>query len=464
MLAELPTRVRRASRSSAPAWAATTRRRSTRPPSARSSRASTRRTTRPSSRSSRRRSASALRRRRDARRRRPDRRLAEREARHPASSRSRIAVADGPDDGRRRLRLRLRLRHGRGVDGDARARARCLNGEPLGGGRPKDEIEILAFEATLTPRSPRRPRPSSTSPTACGSWARSRSRSAISRPAASTPSARSSRPAAVDIAAAQLLVRERGLAIDLPDAPPFEPAPLDLEGRSRVVAAGTPELCRRSPTRSCAEAGPHRLLRLELRALARAVLRRDCPRALARALRELLRHGRGEHHLLPPARRRRLARWVEETPAGLRLRGEGEPLSHAHQAADRSRRGLERYYERIEPLVRSPKLGPGALAAARELQARRRAARRRARRAAAGPALLRVPSCELVRPEPSTTLLRTHRAALVIGDRPEGPFQSHELTADWTFVRFHYGSRGRRGNYSERELEEWAQRFEDWRA
>ena len=50
---------------------------------------------------------------------------------------------------------------------------------------------------------------------------------------------------AVDIAAAQLLVRERGLAIDLPDAGPFATAPLDVEGRSRVVAAGTPELCTR---------------------------------------------------------------------------------------------------------------------------------------------------------------------------------------------------------------------------
>jgi myo-inositol-1(or 4)-monophosphatase len=48
---------------------------------------------------------------------------------------------------------------------------------------------------------------------------------------------------AVDIAAAQLLVREQGLAIDLPDAPPFGQAPLDVVGRSRVVAAGTPELC-----------------------------------------------------------------------------------------------------------------------------------------------------------------------------------------------------------------------------
>jgi myo-inositol-1(or 4)-monophosphatase len=47
----------------------------------------------------------------------------------------------------------------------------------------------------------------------------------------------------VDIAAGQLLVREVGLAIDLPEAPPFGAALLDLEPRSRVVAAGTTELC-----------------------------------------------------------------------------------------------------------------------------------------------------------------------------------------------------------------------------
>ncbi len=47
----------------------------------------------------------------------------------------------------------------------------------------------------------------------------------------------------VDIAAGQLLVRECGLAIDLFEDPPFEAAPLDLQGRSRVVAAGTPETC-----------------------------------------------------------------------------------------------------------------------------------------------------------------------------------------------------------------------------
>ncbi len=60
-------------------------------------------------------------------------------------------------------------------------------------------------------------------------------------------------------------------------------------------------------------------------------------------------------------------------------------------------------------------------------------------------------------------LLREHGVALVIGDRPEvHAFQTHELTADWTFVRFHAGTRGRRGNYSESELREWADRLRSW--
>src|SRR5690606_12660047 len=54
------------------------------------------------------------------------------------------------------------------------------------------------------------------------------------------------------------------------------------------------------------------------------------------------------------------------------------------------------------------------------------------------------------------SILRAYGAALVIGDHPERPWQPLSLTADWTLVRFHYGSRGRRGNYSERELRSWA--------
>jgi myo-inositol-1(or 4)-monophosphatase len=126
----------------------------------------------------------------------------------------------------------------------SRGEGAFVDGEPLGAVKPKEEIEILSFEATLT---------SSVAEKAAqmvglayrlrimGSLALSLCHLAAGR----VDGVCSLKPArSVDIAAAQLLVRECGLAIDLPEAPPFEAAPLDVEGRSRVVAAGTPELCR----------------------------------------------------------------------------------------------------------------------------------------------------------------------------------------------------------------------------
>jgi uncharacterized protein YecE (DUF72 family) len=58
--------------------------------------------------------------------------------------------------------------------------------------------------------------------------------------------------------------------------------------------------------------------------------------------------------------------------------------------------------------------------------------------------------------------LREHDVALVLGDHPQRPFQTHEATASWRYVRFHYGSRGRRGNYSQSELQQWAKRIARW--
>src|SRR5205085_968667 len=66
--------------------------------------------------------------------------------------------------------------------------------------------------------------------------------------------------------------------------------------------------------------------------------------------------------------------------------------------------------------------------------------------------------------EPVYDLLRSRGAALVIGDHPKRPFQSYEMTADWTFIRFHWGARGRRGNYSESELALWRDRIAEWRS
>jgi uncharacterized protein YecE (DUF72 family) len=125
-------------------------------------------------------------------------------------------------------------------------------------------------------------------------------------------------------------------------------------------------------------------------------------------------------------------------------------------------RGIELFYERIEPLRASGKLGPVLWQLPPTL-------RRDDGRLAA--ALARLPAgrhcfefrheswfCEEI-----YELLRAHDAALVIGDSPQRLYQSHELTADWTFVRFHHGRRGRHGNYSATELETWRRRIAAWR-
>ena len=154
-----------------------------------------------------------------------------------------IAVADGPTMGD----VHFGFVHDFGSEEEwsaTRGGGAYLDGHVLDGDRPKERIEILAFEATRT---------ASVAEKAAavvdlayrlrimGSLALSLCHLAAGR----VDAVCSLKPArSVDIAAAQLLVRERGLAIDLFEDPPFADAPLDVEGRSRVVAAGTPELCR----------------------------------------------------------------------------------------------------------------------------------------------------------------------------------------------------------------------------
>ena len=118
-----------------------------------------------------------------------------------------------------------------------------LNGAALEGPGPKDEIEVLSLEATRTDLVAERVADMvgfAYRTRVMGSLALSLCHLAAGR----VDAVCSLKPArSVDIAAAQLLVRERGLAIDLPEAPPFGDAPLDLAARSRLVAAGTGELC-----------------------------------------------------------------------------------------------------------------------------------------------------------------------------------------------------------------------------
>jgi uncharacterized protein YecE (DUF72 family) len=147
--------------------------------------------------------------------------------------------------------------------------------------------------------------------------------------------------------------------------------------------------------------------------------------------------------------------WVEQSPPAFVFAVKASRyLTHIKRLTDMER-GVARLLERLEPLTASPKMGlmlwqlPGNF-------------RRDDERLAF--ALERLPpgrhAFEFRHPswfaDEVLAALRAHGVALTIGDHPERPWQPHELTADFTLVRLHYGHRGRRGNYSATELDEWA--------
>jgi uncharacterized protein YecE (DUF72 family) len=148
-------------------------------------------------------------------------------------------------------------------------------------------------------------------------------------------------------------------------------------------------------------------------------------------------------------------RWVEQTPEGFVFAVKSSRyLTHMKRLTDMDR-GVRRLLERLDPLLRSPKMGPMLWQLPESFH---RDDERLAN------ALDRLPpgrhafefrheswfADEVLR------LLRSHGVALCNGDHPERPWQTHDVTADFSFVRFHYGHRGRRGNYSDTELDEWA--------
>jgi uncharacterized protein YecE (DUF72 family) len=156
-----------------------------------------------------------------------------------------------------------------------------------------------------------------------------------------------------------------------------------------------------------------------------------------------------------------VARWVEQTPPDFVFAAKASRYMTHIKRLQGLAEGIGRYYEGIEPLVESGKLGPILW----QLPANfRRDDKRLAH------ALDHLPpgrhAFEFRDPswfvEPVYKQLRAHGAALVIADHPRWPFQARVLTTDWTLVRLHHGHRGRDGNYSETEIAEWAERIAGW--
>ncbi|MBD0317258.1 MAG: hypothetical protein ICV71_01945 [Thermoleophilia bacterium] len=153
-----------------------------------------------------------------------------------------IALADGPTMGD--VFYGYVRDFGSGEEWSAeRGRGAFLDARPLAGPEPKDGVEVLVVEATRTDllaESVARMVGFAYRTRVLGSLALALCHLAAGR----VDAVCSLKPArSVDIAAAQLLVRERGLAIELPEDSAFDEAPLDVQARSRVVAAGRPERC-----------------------------------------------------------------------------------------------------------------------------------------------------------------------------------------------------------------------------
>jgi uncharacterized protein YecE (DUF72 family) len=162
------------------------------------------------------------------------------------------------------------------------------------------------------------------------------------------------------------------------------------------------------------------------------------------------------------ARRSAVERWVKQTPDHFVFAPKiSRYITHVKRLTELERT-LARFYEPLEPLTSSPKLGPVLWQLPANFH------RDDERLANALRALPPGRHSFEFRHESWFTddvydQLRAHDVALVLGDHPERPFQTHELTTDFTFIRFHYGKRGRNGNYSDKELSEWAQRIAKWR-
>ena len=155
--------------------------------------------------------------------------------------------------------------------------------------------------------------------------------------------------------------------------------------------------------------------------------------------------------------------WVDNSPDGFRFAVKiSRYMSHIKRLT-MVETGLRRFYEPLEPLTGSGKLGPLLWQFPPNFH------RDTGRLSEALGSLPPGRHAFEFRHESWFTddvyeLLRDHGAAMVVGDEASRWISTPPVrTADWTYIRFHHGSRGRNGNYSYAEIDSWARRIAQWR-
>jgi uncharacterized protein YecE (DUF72 family) len=158
-----------------------------------------------------------------------------------------------------------------------------------------------------------------------------------------------------------------------------------------------------------------------------------------------------------------VARWVEQTPErfGFAVKA-SRYLTHVKRLRNMAS-GVATFHERLQPLVEAERLCAVLWQLPENFHRDDERLASALDELPAGRLAFEMRHQSWFVPE-VYELLRAHDVALVIGDHPERRFQTYEATASWRYVRFHYGARGRRGNYSARELEIWARRIHGWRS
>jgi uncharacterized protein YecE (DUF72 family) len=162
------------------------------------------------------------------------------------------------------------------------------------------------------------------------------------------------------------------------------------------------------------------------------------------------------------ARRDAVAAWVEQTPPGFLFTVKASRyLTHIRRLVS-IEEGIGRFYEPLQPLVDAGRLGPVLWQLPENFHRDDERLHGWLEVLPAGQHTIEFRHESWFVPSVMDAL-REHGVALTIGDHPSRPFQTYEATASWRFVRFHYGHRGRRGNYSATEISEWARRIGQWR-
>jgi uncharacterized protein YecE (DUF72 family) len=155
--------------------------------------------------------------------------------------------------------------------------------------------------------------------------------------------------------------------------------------------------------------------------------------------------------------------WVERTPPGFLFAVKGSRyLTHIRRLQN-IEEGVARFWEPLEPLRESGKLGPvlwqlpgsfhrddAVLASALELLPPARHCFEFRHESWFVPAVMR--------------LLEERGASLVIPHDARRPLPEARPVGEVAYLRLHHGARGRNGNYSPTELDRWRRRIAVWRS